>query len=131
MNIFYKQITGFGPVNRTGPSAPDVSSTLAFNEYADDGDGDDNDDTAATTAGIRQINEPRFRVIMQTASRDVPGPRFFVSGCDYPTTRTTFRYSCANCVHDFESKLVQLRSRDEGESLVQICKKCSMKKINH
>lgn len=113
--------------------------------YKDDGDGDgddnpnsdgvDSDDCGCgggtTVSAIRPPSVSDGVVVMQTASSDFPGPKFYLNGCVYPTKRTTFKYTCANCEHVFQTQMIQIRSGDEGESLVQTCEKCGMKKINN
>lgn len=67
-------------------------------------------------------------VIMQTASRDLPGPVFFPPQI-YPSARTTYRYNATRCEHVYANRTLQLRAGDEGESLVRTCTKCGDVKV--
>lgn len=67
---------------------------------------------------------------MQTASMDIPAPNFYLENCTYPTDRTTSFYTSKDCNHEFKNKMVQIRSGDEGQSLVRTCTLCGIRKIN-
>lgn len=113
MNIFYKK-----DANHPDVLKPDkkVESTLPPQwHHRRDAIGEDNGDDV---------------VIMSFASKDVHGPKFFVD-TPFPASRTFGYYTVNNCFHEFTEGLVQLRSGDEGESLVRVCKKCSFKEIKN
>lgn len=154
MNIFYRlqtdtQTDDTGDEHRGvlfkrnifNSNVPDVEGSPIVGCRNDDCSGYDDDDNRSNTCDDDgddtddAVNCPVQRtdgvIIMQTASSDFPGPTFYLNGCVYPTQRTTFRYTCANCEHVFKTQMIQIRSGDEGESLVQTCEKCGMKKINN
>jgi len=75
-------------------------------------------------------DDDEYTTIMSFASRDVHSPKLFVNA-RFPTSRTTFFYTEQNCQHEFVEELVQMRSKDEPESLVRVCQLCKLKEIKH
>jgi DNA-directed RNA polymerase subunit M/transcription elongation factor TFIIS len=82
-----------------------------------------------STLNIFYLNEDSSKVIMSTASSDLPGPMFaFVD--KYPRFRTSKRYKIADCEHSFvHESYRQIRRGDEAPSVVYRCEKCGTMKI--